>query len=74
MILPQGSAFELLSKRLACIPQPSGVTVANKKDNEKKSSNSQQPRMDFEELLQHFKSLQEKQNKFRKRRALLRFD
>ncbi|XP_043937234.1 protein VAC14 homolog isoform X2 [Protopterus annectens] len=69
MLLPQSSAFQLLSHRLQCVPNPElmKTTMPNAK-----ASTSGRPAaasIDYDELLQHFERVQNKQLEVRHQRA-----
>ncbi|XP_054164834.1 protein VAC14 homolog [Oppia nitens] len=61
MLLPQSDAFDLLRKRLQCVPnfRLTSSSSDSQKKNKTKSS-PMQPNMDFKELLRHFHLVQQK--------------
>lgn len=85
MLLPQGSSFHLLRKRLQCIPvagpsdPPSrSVFVPAKQSNDnvfvfRQSSNSH-PKMDLKELLRHFQEVQQRHQLFKRKEIEQRYD
>uniref|UniRef100_A0A8C2T6T1 Protein VAC14 homolog n=1 Tax=Coturnix japonica TaxID=93934 RepID=A0A8C2T6T1_COTJA len=69
MLLPQSSAFQLLSHRLQCVPNPELMQSA---DSSRASSSSRRPAsstIDYTELLQHFDKVQSKHLEVRHQRA-----
>ncbi|XP_066569766.1 protein VAC14 homolog [Amia ocellicauda] len=68
MLLPQSQAFQLLSHRLRCVPNPELMRPAP----QSKHSGSSKPvpsRVDYRELLQHFDRVQSKHLEVRHQRA-----
>ncbi|KAM4722470.1 protein VAC14 homolog [Rhinophrynus dorsalis] len=69
MLLPQSSAFQLLSHRLQCVPNPQlmrpAATQPAISDTRKEDSAS----VDYTELLQHFEKVQNKHLEIRHQRA-----
>ncbi|XP_067905859.1 protein VAC14 homolog isoform X1 [Heterodontus francisci] len=68
MLLPQSKAFQLLSHRLQCVPNPELMrTTPTEKP---ATSNKQVPsEIDYSELLQHFEKVQNKHLEIRHQRA-----
>ncbi|OXB74071.1 UNVERIFIED_CONTAM: hypothetical protein H355_003134 [Colinus virginianus] len=69
MLLPQSSAFQLLSHRLQCVPNPELMQSA---DGSRASAGSRRPAsssIDYTELLQHFDKVQSKHLEVRHQRA-----
>ncbi|XP_038663006.1 protein VAC14 homolog isoform X2 [Scyliorhinus canicula] len=68
MLLPQSKAFQLLSHRLQCVPNPELMrTTPSEKPT---TPNKQVPsEIDYSELLQHFEKVQNKHLEIRHRRA-----
>ncbi|NWT86079.1 VAC14 protein, partial [Lanius ludovicianus] len=69
MLLPQSSAFQLLSHRLQCVPNPELMQTT---DNSKPSSTFKRTaasNIDYTELLQHFEKVQNKHLEARHQRA-----
>ncbi|NXO77536.1 VAC14 protein, partial [Sitta europaea] len=69
MLLPQSSAFQLLSHRLQCVPNPELMQTT---DNTKPSTNFKRTaasNIDYTELLQHFEKVQNKHLEARHQRA-----
>uniref|UniRef100_A0A8C5TDT0 Protein VAC14 homolog n=1 Tax=Malurus cyaneus samueli TaxID=2593467 RepID=A0A8C5TDT0_9PASS len=69
MLLPQSSAFQLLSHRLQCVPNPELMQTT---DNTKPSTTFKRtasPNIDYTELLQHFEKVQNKHLEARHQRA-----
>ncbi|CAN9505606.1 unnamed protein product [Ophioblennius macclurei] len=75
MLLPQSQAFQLLSNRLSCVPNPDLMrTVDESKymDSKKQQSASKRAshaQMDYGELLQHFDRVQSKHLEVRHQRS-----
>ncbi|XP_046889925.1 protein VAC14 homolog [Hypomesus transpacificus] len=73
MLLPQSQAFQLLSHRLRCVPNPELMrSVDESKYVEAKpvmSKRAQQAHMDYRELLQHFDRVQSKHLEVRHQRS-----
>ncbi|XP_026182024.1 protein VAC14 homolog [Mastacembelus armatus] len=68
MLLPQSQAFQLLSHRLQCVPNPELMRTVNvpKYVDSKRPSHTQ---MDYSELLQHFDRVQSKHLEVRHQRS-----
>ncbi|XP_041256451.1 protein VAC14 homolog isoform X2 [Onychostruthus taczanowskii] len=69
MLLPQSSAFQLLSHRLQCVPNPELMQTT---DNTKPSTSFKRAaasNIDYTELLQHFEKVQNKHLEARHQRA-----
>ncbi|XP_010163867.1 protein VAC14 homolog [Antrostomus carolinensis] len=69
MLLPQSSAFQLLSHRLQCVPNPELMQTA---DSTKPSTGFKRvtsSNIDYTELLQHFEKVQNKHLEARHQRA-----
>uniref|UniRef100_A0A8C3M3W9 Protein VAC14 homolog n=1 Tax=Geospiza parvula TaxID=87175 RepID=A0A8C3M3W9_GEOPR len=69
MLLPQSSAFQLLSHRLQCVPNPELMQTT---DNSKPSTSFKRTaasNIDYTELLQHFEKVQNKHLEARHQRA-----
>ncbi|XP_029015740.1 protein VAC14 homolog [Betta splendens] len=74
MLLPQSQAFQLLSHRLRCVPNPELMrTVDESKYLDSKqqmaSKRASQTQMDYSELLQHFDRVQSKHLEVRHQRS-----
>lgn len=74
MLLPQSQAFQLLSHRLRCVPNPELMrTVDESKYMDSKqqmaSKRASQTQMDYNELLQHFDRVQSKHLEVRHQRS-----
>lgn len=74
MLLPQSQAFQLLSNRLSCVPNPDLMrTVDESKHMDSKqlsaSKRASQTLIDYGELLQHFDRVQNKHLEVRHQRA-----
>ncbi|XP_053127150.1 protein VAC14 homolog isoform X2 [Hemicordylus capensis] len=70
MLLPQGSAFQLLSRRLQCVPNPELLQTAEASKpglGFKKAAAA--PVVDYAELLQHFEKVQNQHLQVRHQRA-----
>ncbi|KAL7862863.1 hypothetical protein SRHO_G00118470 [Serrasalmus rhombeus] len=68
MLLPQSQAFQLLSHRLRCVPNPELMrTVEVPKPASAKHATK--PQVDYQELLQHFDRVQSKHLEVRHQRA-----
>uniref|UniRef100_A0A4W4EVC9 Protein VAC14 homolog n=1 Tax=Electrophorus electricus TaxID=8005 RepID=A0A4W4EVC9_ELEEL len=66
MLLPQSQAFQLLSRRLRCVPNPELMRTDSNPASAKRTT---QPQVDYKELLQHFEQVQSKHLKVRHQRA-----
>ncbi|CAB1313550.1 unnamed protein product [Coregonus sp. 'balchen'] len=73
MLLPQSQAFQLLSHRLRCVPNPELMrTVDESKYIESKTVGTKRPayaHMDYNDLLQHFDRVQSKHLEVRHQRS-----
>nr|DBA16711.1 TPA: hypothetical protein GDO54_002253 [Pyxicephalus adspersus] len=69
MLLPQSSAFQLLSHRLQCVPNPQLMRSGHSKESALNSSKDGLVRIDYTELLQHFEKVQNKHLEVRHQRA-----
>ncbi|CAI9616589.1 unnamed protein product [Staurois parvus] len=69
MLLPQSSAFQLLSHRLQCVPNPQLMRSGHSKAAALTSPNDGSVRIDYNELLQHFEKVQNKHLEVRHQRA-----
>ncbi|XP_040265952.1 protein VAC14 homolog [Bufo bufo] len=67
MLLPQSSAFQLLSHRLQCVPNPQLMRSGNAEPLSSPKSDCE--RIDYAELLQHFERVQNKHLEVRHQRA-----
>ncbi|XP_053305099.1 protein VAC14 homolog isoform X2 [Spea bombifrons] len=69
MLLPQSSAFQLLSHRLQCVPNPQLMRSANTQP--ALESHKEDPvGIDYTELLKHFETVQKKHLEIRHQRAV----
>lgn len=69
MLLPQSSAFQLLSHRLQCVPNPQLMRSGHAEPAPLSSPKSDSGRIDYTELLQHFEKVQNKHLEVRHQRA-----
>uniref|UniRef100_A0A670KIB1 Protein VAC14 homolog n=1 Tax=Podarcis muralis TaxID=64176 RepID=A0A670KIB1_PODMU len=71
MLLPQSNAFQLLSHRLQCVPNPELLQTADgpKASLTSKKTSVTTPAIDYTELLQHFEKVQSKHLQVRHQRA-----
>ncbi|XP_073461748.1 protein VAC14 homolog [Aquarana catesbeiana] len=69
MLLPQSSAFQLLSHRLQCVPNPQLMRSGHSEAAAKTSPKDGSVRIDYNELLQHFEKVQNKHLEVRHQRA-----
>ncbi|NXE55537.1 VAC14 protein, partial [Casuarius casuarius] len=69
MLLPQSSAFQLLSHRLQCVPNPELMQTADGAKPSAGSKRSAASNIDYTELLQHFEKVQNKHLEARHQRA-----
>ncbi|KAG8562377.1 hypothetical protein GDO81_015658 [Engystomops pustulosus] len=69
MLLPQSSAFQLLSHRLQCVPNPQLMRSGHDEPPPPSSPKSESEIIDYEELLQHFEKVQNKHLEVRHQRA-----
>ncbi|KAM8946669.1 protein VAC14 homolog isoform 2-T2 [Pelodytes ibericus] len=70
MLLPQSSAFQLLSHRLQCVPNPQLMRSVSSHHPPAVSPNADPASIDYHELLQHFEKVQNKHLEIRHQRAL----
>lgn len=71
MILPQSTAFEILRNRLTCISSLGVLHLIPKQKVEGDAHNKGWEGIDFDTLLKHFKLIQDKHEKFRRKAAAL---
>uniref|UniRef100_A0A7M4E0P2 Protein VAC14 homolog n=1 Tax=Crocodylus porosus TaxID=8502 RepID=A0A7M4E0P2_CROPO len=69
MLLPQSSAFQLLSHRLQCVPNPELMQTTDSTKIGHGFKKSPAPNIDYVELLQHFEKVQNKHLEVRHQRA-----
>ncbi|XP_045047820.2 protein VAC14 homolog isoform X1 [Desmodus rotundus] len=69
MLLPQSSAFQLLSHRLQCVPNPELLQTEDGLKAAPKSQAADSPSIDYAELLQHFEKVQKKHLEVRHQRS-----
>uniref|UniRef100_A0A671N6S7 Protein VAC14 homolog n=1 Tax=Sinocyclocheilus anshuiensis TaxID=1608454 RepID=A0A671N6S7_9TELE len=69
MLLPQSQAFQLLSHRLSCVPNPALMRTVEDPKAPVKDKRLAQPYIDYSELLQHFDRVQSKHLEVRHQRA-----
>lgn len=69
MLLPQSQAFQLLSHRLSCVPNPELMRTVEVPKAPVKDKRLAQPHIDYSELLQHFDRVQSKHLEVRHQRA-----
>ncbi|XP_054245640.1 protein VAC14 homolog [Indicator indicator] len=69
MLLPQSSAFQLLSHRLQCVPNPELMQPADTTKLSTISKRTTASTIDYTELLQHFEKVQNKHLEARHQRA-----
>uniref|UniRef100_A0A2K6RIM0 Protein VAC14 homolog n=1 Tax=Rhinopithecus roxellana TaxID=61622 RepID=A0A2K6RIM0_RHIRO len=69
MLLPQSSAFQLLSHRLQCVPNPELLQTEDSLKAAPKSQKADSPSIDYAELLQHFEKVQNKHLEVRHQRS-----
>uniref|UniRef100_A0A8C5WM79 Protein VAC14 homolog n=1 Tax=Leptobrachium leishanense TaxID=445787 RepID=A0A8C5WM79_9ANUR len=69
MLLPQSSAFQLLSHRLQCVPNPE-LMRCTEKSRGPMSLNQDPAGIDYTELLEHFEKVQNKHLEIRHQRAV----
>ncbi|NXF90046.1 VAC14 protein, partial [Eubucco bourcierii] len=69
MLLPQSSAFQLLSHRLQCVPNPELMQPADSIKLSSISKRAAASNIDYSELLQHFEKVQNKHLEARHQRA-----
>ncbi|XP_030059458.1 protein VAC14 homolog [Microcaecilia unicolor] len=69
MLLPQSSAFQLLSHRLQCVPNPDLMRTTHDAKMPLGSKKEESSKVDYLELLQHFEKVQNKHLEVRHQRA-----
>ncbi|OCT84671.1 hypothetical protein XELAEV_18022826mg [Xenopus laevis] len=69
MLLPQSSAFQLLSHRLQCVPNPQLMRPGHKQEESSRAPKEDPARIDYVELLQHFEKVQNKHLEIRHQRS-----
>ncbi|ELK36188.1 PREDICTED: protein VAC14 homolog [Myotis davidii] len=69
MLLPQSSAFQLLSHRLQCVPNPELLQTEDGLKAAPKSQKTDSASIDYAELLQHFEKVQKKHLEVRHQRS-----
>nr|XP_036881102.1 protein VAC14 homolog [Manis javanica] len=69
MLLPQSSAFQLLSHRLQCVPNPELLQTEDSLKAAPKLQKADSPSIDYAELLQHFEKVQKKHLEVRHQRS-----
>ncbi|XP_028930594.1 protein VAC14 homolog isoform X1 [Ornithorhynchus anatinus] len=69
MLLPQSSAFQLLSHRLQCVPNPELMQTQEDAQVAPASRQADPPSIDYVELLQHFEKVQNKHLEARHQRS-----
>ncbi|XP_075570953.1 protein VAC14 homolog isoform X1 [Pelecanus crispus] len=69
MLLPQSSAFQLLSHRLQCVPNPELMQTADSTKPSASFKRTTASNIDYTELLQHFEKVQNKHLEARHQRA-----
>uniref|UniRef100_A0A8C9QHX8 Protein VAC14 homolog n=1 Tax=Spermophilus dauricus TaxID=99837 RepID=A0A8C9QHX8_SPEDA len=69
MLLPQSSAFQLLSHRLQCVPNPELLQTEDSLKVAPKSQKCDSPSIDYAELLQHFEKVQNQHLEVRHQRS-----
>ncbi|XP_056680596.1 protein VAC14 homolog [Monodelphis domestica] len=69
MLLPQSSAFQLLSHRLQCVPNPELMQTEDSVKTAPSSRKGDSPSIDYVELLQHFERVQNKHLEMRHQRS-----
>ncbi|NP_001004650.1 protein VAC14 homolog [Danio rerio] len=69
MLLPQSQAFQLLSHRLSCVPNPELMRTLEDQKVAVKDKHLAQPHIDYSELLQHFDRVQSKHLEVRHQRT-----
>ncbi|NXL66532.1 VAC14 protein, partial [Chordeiles acutipennis] len=69
MLLPQSSAFQLLSHRLQCVPNPELMQTADGTKPSTGFKRASSSNIDYTELLQHFEKVQNKHLEARHQRA-----
>ncbi|XP_063103708.1 protein VAC14 homolog isoform X3 [Cavia porcellus] len=69
MLLPQSSAFQLLSHRLQCVPNPELLQTEDSLKAAPKSQKGDSANIDYTELLQHFEKVQNQHLEVRHQRS-----
>uniref|UniRef100_A0A5F9D116 Protein VAC14 homolog n=1 Tax=Oryctolagus cuniculus TaxID=9986 RepID=A0A5F9D116_RABIT len=69
MLLPQSSAFQLLSHRLQCVPNPELLQTQDSLQPAPQSQEADTPSIDYAELLQHFEKVQNQHLEVRHQRS-----
>lgn len=69
MLLPQSGAFQLLSHRLQCVPNPELLQTEDSPQATPKSQKADSPSIDYAELLRHFEKVQKKHLEVRHQRS-----
>uniref|UniRef100_A0A2I3H357 Protein VAC14 homolog n=1 Tax=Nomascus leucogenys TaxID=61853 RepID=A0A2I3H357_NOMLE len=69
MLLPQSNAFQLLSHRLQCVPNPELLQTEDSLKAAPKFQKADSPSIDYAELLQHFEKVQNKHLEVRHQRS-----
>lgn len=69
MLLPQSSAFQLLSHRLQCVPNPELLQTQDSLQAAPQSQEANTPSIDYAELLQHFEKVQNQHLEVRHQRS-----
>ncbi|ELW63030.1 Protein VAC14 like protein [Tupaia chinensis] len=69
MLLPQSSAFQLLSHRLQCVPNPELLQTEDSLQAAPRAQKADAPSIDYVELLQHFDRVQSKHLEVRHQRS-----
>ncbi|CAH7062129.1 Vac14 [Phodopus roborovskii] len=69
MLLPQSSAFQLLSRRLQCVPNPELLQTEDSLKAAPRSQKGDSPSIDYTELLQHFEKVQKQHLEVRHQRS-----
>ncbi len=72
MILPQSEAFQILKQRLDCVPNFFNKIKFNDEvlSTNTKQTNRNASSIDFKQLLEHFKSIQDKQLQMKRSKQL----
>lgn len=69
MLLPQSSAFQLLSRRLQCVPNPELLQPEDSPTAAPGSQRAESPSIDYAELLRHFDKVQKQHLEVRHQRS-----
>ncbi|XP_055993021.1 protein VAC14 homolog [Sorex fumeus] len=69
MLLPQSSAFQLLSRRLQCVPNPELLQPEDGPTAAPGSQKGESPNIDYAELLRHFDKVQKQHLEVRHQRS-----